>query len=101
MTVDYLYSLVCDPTFIKDVSSVSAQTSVYPNPATNELFIENRAELQSVKIYDVVGRMVHMSVPLHTPSYHVSLQSYPRGMYVVAVMLKGEPLPVVRRILLQ
>jgi hypothetical protein len=62
-TIDTAYQTVTIATLgIEYVLKINEQIKVYPNPATDEIRIEvqgSKLKVQSVRVYDVAGRMVH------------------------------------------
>lgn len=72
---------------VEPVASASASTiKVYPNPASNVLYIDlpNQEEV-TIKIFDVSGRLMVEQTRL---SNSIGTQQLPSGMYVVQVMDK-------------
>jgi len=71
---------------ISEYANLNSQISVYPNPASSELRIEN-AELgiESVEIYDVVGeKILHRS--LHENKVVLDVRILPSGIYFVLLI---------------
>ncbi len=75
---------------VEEVSIVSQEISVYPNPAGDELFVKNDDVLPaSIAIYDVIGREVlDASAPALTTS-SIEIESLPSGVYFVVCHLAG------------
>ena len=77
----YVWEQPIEPvTVYNNVNEVVASSmSVYPNPATDRLFVE-AANLKSVEIYDMTGRNV-----LTTSLSDIDLRDLEAGMYFVTV----------------
>ena len=58
-----------------------SQLSVYPNPATDILYIQSLMAVQSIVVYDIHGRIVIQAE--NTTS--VSVSNLPNGIYLVKV----------------
>lgn len=64
--------------------SVPPNVQLFPNPTQNEFTIEAHAEISSVKIFDINGRIIHIAVPKMKYS---SFEIATAGTYFVTVHL--------------
>ena len=81
------FSLNCGTVGIDDVSSANG-LSVYPNPVTNQLFIDlDNQEVTSIHIIDYSGRVVKSITNSNTKSIDVS--DLPQGIYILKVSNKS------------
>lgn len=56
---------------------------VYPNPASDEIFIKSEANLTSVKIFDIFGREVFCSMNLQPYAISIDIRNLAAGSYNV------------------
>lgn len=56
----------------------------YPNPVTNELYLEAKQEINSVVIYDILGQKIYSS-QMEDFNYRIDMSSYSSGTYFVTV----------------
>lgn len=68
---------------VKD-PQVAAKTTVYPNPATDVLYIESPYTLNRVSVYDHTGKRV-LQQPLNSKKAAVSLEQLAAGIYHVVL----------------
>jgi photosystem II stability/assembly factor-like uncharacterized protein len=75
---------------VAEVPSITEDISVYPNPAEDELFVQNTSELPaSVKLYDEIGREV-LSVNVEPSSTSpMDIHSLPSGAYFAICFVGG------------
>jgi len=61
---------------------------VFPNPATNEIFIDHSSESSHAvyKIFDIFGRQVRQGIMNPDGSSRISLEGLEKGLYVVTVL---------------
>ena len=55
--------------------------SIYPNPATNNIYISNLIENTTLKIYDINGKLVLQNKVLNKE--YVDISSLPKGIYQI------------------
>lgn len=93
-TTDFLYNLVCLNTLSTNEIPAPADFAVYPNPATDELHIDNPANavIKSIRIYSVSGQLMSIS-----NSATVSLKDLPEGLYFL--LIETEEMTVTRKII--
>ena len=67
----------------------SLQMRVYPNPATETVFVtlDGDAEIDNITLYDLQGRIVgaNNNSPLQTGSANLNVKSLPAGIYLLHV----------------
>jgi hypothetical protein len=68
------------PTGIKQVSDYNKQVTIYPNPATDKLFIKSEEKIQSIEVYDVLGANV-----ISTKESEIDISKLNAGVYFVEV----------------
>lgn len=57
-----------------------SQTNVYPNPATDFLYLENARDLVDVKVYSVTGQMIYQAEAVDNA---INVGNFPPGMYTL------------------
>ena len=67
-----------------DEQANSARFSMYPNPATSEVFIYSNNELRRVTVYTTIGQLVADKITTGT-KYILNIASYKAGMYMIRV----------------
>jgi len=67
-----------------DESGNSAQLSIFPNPASTELFITSSGEIEDVSIYNTLGREVCHRVS-NGIKMSINISSLPAGIYIVRI----------------
>jgi len=67
-----------DPTSIAE--KIGIKTKVYPNPATDVLYLENAEKLQNVSIYSMNGQIVYNSDEI---SNSIDLKNFSSGLYTL------------------
>jgi glucose/arabinose dehydrogenase len=80
-----------DPTLSTDDFAKNG-LSLYPNPASREIFIKNSSELSisNVKIYDLTGKLVLTSAVENSETPSVKIDTLSSGLYLISVEdLKG------------
>ena len=60
----------------------------YPNPVKDKFHLNGR-DIQSVKVFDVQGRLVHSEECGHANQVELDLQGYSKGMYSVSIQSEG------------
>ncbi len=67
-----------------DINSI--EFSVYPNPVTDLLNIASRSAVNTISVYNVLGKLVHQSSP-NTISPSIDMGTYESGIYFVKVTI--------------
>ena len=66
-----------------------AQFSIYPNPTTNELRIENgELKMERIDIYNSVGQIVMEVSNVNSTSYKLNVEMLSSGVYFISVQTK-------------
>ena len=87
----YFFHIDATSTAINDISTVSKPIIIYPNPTTGELYIANveahgHASLQSVEIFDILGKSVLKYEKLNMKhATTLDLSNVPVGVYFVTI----------------
>ena len=100
-TIHGAYDYRCDPHFsfgmtgkitVNDITASAFDTeeqnngfSVYPNPATNRLFVVSDGSIESLSIYNVTGAMVLEFSNLKASEFEVTLDGISSGVYFLEV----------------
>jgi hypothetical protein len=69
------------PTGIKQYQGNYKQVTVYPNPATNKLFIKTEEKIQNIEVYDVLGANL-----ISTKELEIDVSKLNAGVYFVEVL---------------
>jgi hypothetical protein len=86
----YLYSnfISCNPLGIESVSFLNNDISVYPNPASRQLFIEAKeTSINDVKIYDMPGQKLfstHVDGSMQK-KIAIDLSKWDNGIYILQI----------------
>ncbi len=62
------------------VSELPSTTKIYPNPANTNVRIETGNDIESVKVYNVMGVLVE-TIPASSNTVNVNLSQYSNGVY--------------------
>jgi len=66
---------------------------IYPNPLIGEYInIESSIELTKIEVFDLLGKKYYESGPIKIYNYKLSLNGYPKGMYLVKLHSEGKNL---------
>lgn len=67
-------------------SNSNKNVIVYPNPATNELFITTKsAEILSFGIYDLTGKLMGTELTENQSEIKIEIKDLPKGIYIINV----------------
>ncbi|MFP3577859.1 T9SS type A sorting domain-containing protein, partial [Brevibacillus sp. SIMBA_040] len=66
---------------------IKSDISIYPNPATDFIFIKNLKGINTYKIFDTSGRIVQQNI-LNTESIDITALS--KGNYILQIVLKDK-----------
>lgn len=71
------------------VSSIAQETiGVFPNPASNNLNITTKNNIQDIAIYNALGQVV-LTITPNTNTVNVDITSLPNGFYTVKASING------------
>lgn len=62
------------------ISEVTSTTKIYPNPANASVSVVAENDIESVKVYNVLGALVE-TIPANAKSVNVNLNGYSNGIY--------------------
>ena len=66
------------------------QLSVYPNPATDKLFLTNHdGDIRSISIYNAAGQLVLQHPVTGNPLIEINVTTLPKGFYVGTATMEG------------
>ncbi|HTM67513.1 MAG TPA: PKD domain-containing protein, partial [Flavipsychrobacter sp.] len=74
--------ITIDPTGIDDATGIFSSVSVYPNPANNEVMIDDLASGTTVEILDMLGRRLKKATSDGT-TLHISLLDLNAGVHLL------------------
>jgi hypothetical protein len=67
-------------------SSINNEFTIYPNPATDYLYIENNAaDLETIQIFDITGRLITDFKPSEVKDNKIILPNLTSGNYILKV----------------
>lgn len=78
----------------ESISELSSSFNIYPNPASDRLFIETENEINEVVVYDVYGR-IQQTMVNDQQSLSIDVSNLSNGVYFVKI--KSENNEVVKR----
>ncbi len=58
---------------------------VYPNPVSDILIVESDAEIESLRIFDIQGRLLS-TVSVNTKIFELDFSQFAEGTYLVTVL---------------
>lgn len=81
-----------DATSIEEL--IEEGISIYPNPVSNNLTINltNTYKTVILRIIDMNGKIVSSEDLINNPSSSHDMSGYPKGMYIIQLILDGKPL---------
>jgi hypothetical protein len=71
-----------DPTTIQ---SPKRETSIYPNPSTDQIFITSEKDINYVEILDATGKILHSGTEML-----IDISSFPSSIYFVKIVYKDQ-----------
>ncbi|MBK7147507.1 MAG: T9SS type A sorting domain-containing protein [Bacteroidetes bacterium] len=73
-------------TDIPDSDTQISEFSIYPNPATDVVYVRSQSLLidEMLRVYDVSGRLV-LETKLLSPLQQVSLEALDKGVYFIKI----------------
>ena len=90
LVTEFLYNMVC--TNVAGVTTVNAiaETSVFPNPASDEVNIKSSELLSDITIYDQTGRTVVSATGINKNNYELNTAHFYKGVYFVKIRYRNE-----------
>jgi hypothetical protein len=83
----YEISIDVLPTSVQDVLSDS-DIKIYPNPATDGIFIESSIPIQSYEIINMTGNKLVSETVSASLKIHINMQDYAAGIYFVKIKME-------------
>jgi hypothetical protein len=71
------------------VSTLSA-VKLFPNPAAEELFLQNLQGVQQIEVFNTSGQKVYVSQPESTDILRIPVAGFATGVYVVRITLGSD-----------
>lgn len=85
---------------VDEVSRLENTTKVFPNPATNNVFITStETPVSAVKIIDLNGRVVYNTKVVSQFNHAIELNGFTKGVYFVELELEGTR--IVKKLMVQ
>jgi len=79
--------IVSSPNSITE-PALTTEINIYPNPATNQLFVETKGTLvEEMNIYNAAGNLVQSTKP-QTLNFKLETANYPAGVYIAEIKTK-------------
>lgn len=78
-------------TFVNTGELLETQVSVYPNPTTDKITVENLAGNATVRILDLQGRLVYEQ-QTHGASATIEMTKFNKGVYIMVIESNGKVL---------
>lgn len=66
------------------------QVIVYPNPASNKLFIDCNSSIDLIKIYDINGRVLNEIIDINKNQIQIDIDNLSSGLYFLEVNSDGK-----------
>ncbi|MFA6199370.1 MAG: T9SS type A sorting domain-containing protein [Bacteroidales bacterium] len=61
-----------------------AQTTIYPNPASNSLNVISQDKINSIEIYNPLGQKVYQT-KVNNKTKNIDISLFPKGIYIIGV----------------
>jgi len=83
--------------FYSDTASVTYNTSsidehtaipfsIFPNPNNGTILIKNSNTINSIQIYNVIGKIIYNSInPLYSGMFTIDISDKPKGIYFISI----------------
>ena len=71
----------------------NTELSVFPNPASSDLFIQAVSELGAIKMYNVIGQTVIQTISKNNRQ-RIDISSLPQGLYTIVI--KGKSIRIIK-----
>ena len=73
------------PTNLITVASAKANTSVYPNPVTDELTVSSTQSISDIVITNILGQQVYYGKDIAATQKTINTATFPTGIYLVKI----------------
>ena len=85
---------------VNEVDKLSRTTSVYPNPASGDVFISStEAPVSGVRILDIEGRVVYNTEVVSQFNHAINVSGFTSGVYFVQLEMEGNR--IVKKLIIQ
>ena len=81
--------LSLDPAAVRDEANASLEVTAYPNPVTENLYLEGR--ITEVKVFDAYGRQINMRVEDFERGKILNFTGNDKGVYIVRAWTDKKP----------
>jgi hypothetical protein len=74
-------------TDIKDSKS-DTEIKIYPNPATNILYIQNRNSIENIRIYNTQGKLIDIKLNISIINHNelkLNIENFTSGVYIIKI----------------
>lgn len=71
------------------IDDVENSLSVYPNPVTSSVSVDNESPIENVKVMDMLGNTLAF-YPVHDTHCQVDMSSFPAGMYLLQLTVNDQ-----------
>lgn len=88
------------PTSVLPDNGASDVIAVYPNPASDQLTIQSKAQISSIELFDAIGQLTRTINPLGSEQT-IDLSSMPSGMYTMRITVAEGGSAITRRIVIE
>ncbi len=71
-------------TGVNNLQNENAKLQVYPNPAHESLVVSHKSQVNTIQVYDVIGRKISTNwIPLTTYDLRLDTNNLPSGIYFI------------------
>ncbi len=88
----------CDVTAINDKQEFNFK--VYPNPATQNIYIESEKMIKQIEIFDITGKLVLTDNSGSKFNWQLSIDGLPKGLYFIKSFLDNQQV-IVRKVIVE
>jgi len=86
--LDQQMLITSDP-IVPGLNNDESFLAIYPNPTSEMLTIDANKSISSISVFSFTGREVLSKTDLNSSKIQISLKSFPPGLYVAKINLKG------------
>jgi hypothetical protein len=85
------YDLIIDIIDLEVSSIENIPINIYPNPASENVFIEALEKIESIQIIDINGRVVLVNKYIESNQVvNVDISNFPQGIYIISVLTASQ-----------
>lgn len=97
-TIDYLpnpnYDIICSVNSATlnnvEIQDNQVQLAIFPNPAKSDFTVKADENIEELRVFDVLGKIVFRQTGIHQNHLKVDSKSWVKGVYMVQVFLKDK-----------